>query len=326
MSDSKTPSRNDTAQSWDSYWRGDTSSHAYSSSGVNHVAVTAYWKSLFNEMKDDGAAKTMVDIASGNGALPELALSIFDTNTLNITAVDVSASAIENITRRFPDVIGVVADANELDLDENKYDIVTSQFGIEYAGSSAVDKAIDLVKPDGLLAFMLHAKGGKIEDECQANKEALFKLVEINFLVLAHKMFEHGFAAVAGADRSAYDEAATELNSVLPVVEGLIEIYGEDVAGGLIVQLYADVGKIHSRMPHYNAEDILPWLDAMNSEVKAYLERMQSMLDAALDQQKFDVICNKLESASFSLQDHTALIDQQTSLPLAWIIRANKTL
>ncbi len=324
MSYSNTSSTTNTADSWNSYWRGDTSSHAYSSSGVNHPVLTAYWQSLFHELHKQGSTSTMIDVASGNGALPELALSIFDQDSIEITAVDVSTAAIENISNRFPAITGIVADANKLDLGDQRYDLVSSQFGIEYAGLNAIDNVVDLVNPGGMLNFMLHADGSAIGQECELNRDALLKLIEMDFIGLASNMFKHGFEAVAGADRQHYDKAAQEIAAVLPKVESLIETYGQDISGGLIVQLYNDIGKIHSRMPHYHADDILPWLERMQEEASAYLERMQSMLNASLDQQQFDLICDKLTGTSFLLEHHTILTDPQTSAPLAWVLQARK--
>ena len=173
---------------------------------------------------------------------------------------------------------------------------------------------------------MMHTTDGAIERECQANLRALEQLVECQFLERATQMFKHGFAAVAGNDRRPHDEAASELGRILPRVEAIIETEGEDIAGGLVVRLYADVGNIHSRMPHYQPEDILPWLGQMNEEIEAYSERMRSMLKAAISADTFEAICNNLQAAKFSLTTKEALIDQPTNQPLAWVLQANRPL
>lgn len=317
---------NKTAESWDAYWQGDGSSHAYSSSGVNHAAISQYWRTLLERLVTEDNTSTMVDLASGNGALPELAIATFGETDLEISALDVSSSAIENIKARMPSVKGIVADAEKLPSAIGEFDLVTSQFGIEYAGLNAINAAHTLVAPGGLLALMIHCKDGAIERECRANLRALQQLMESQFVEHSRRMFEHGFAAVAGHDRKPYDEAAGKLGVVLPKIESIIKTEGEDIAGGLVVRLYNDVGKIHSRMPHYRPEDVLPWLTQMAEEVDAYSERMRSMLNAAIGEDSFNAICDNLQAAGFSLHTREALMDPQKNQPLAWVLQANRSL
>jgi SAM-dependent methyltransferase len=314
------------ASSWDSYWQGDSESSAYSSSGVNHQGIQYYWSSLFSELKSQNKPLHFLDIASGNGALPELALQVFEPGELTLTATDISAAAVANIRNRFPQVDGIVADALNLPFPSQSFDLVTSQFGIEYAGLEAIAPATSFVKPGGTLAFMLHLSGGGIEQECQANQNALEQLDESLFISKTRKMFDLGFKAMTGADRKPYDEAARNLATTLPAVEAIIENYGKDIAGGLPLNLYNDIGKISSKLTNYHPDDVLPWLDSMQIEIKAYINRMQSMLDASLDEQQYEDICAQVIARGFELQDNAALLDEQTQQPLAWVIRAKKTL
>jgi SAM-dependent methyltransferase len=325
MNTKNTLDRAGSASSWDTYWQGDKSASAYSSSGVSHQDVNEYWSSLFTELASQNSVSNVLDIASGNGALPELALQIFNQENVEITATDISAAAIANINHHFPKVKTVVADALTLPFSAQSFDLVTSQFGIEYAGLDAIQPAMELVQPGGYLALMLHVSGGSIDRECQANRDALVQLDESLFVLKASKMFDFGFKAMAGADRKPYDQAATDLATTLPVVEAIIGDFGEEIAGGFPLNLYSDVGKIHSKLGNYHPDDILPWLEAMQVEMGAYINRMQSMLDASLDEQQFGDISGKITEQGFELQGNYALIDQQTQLPLAWVIRARKS-
>ena len=98
-------------QSWDNYWQGSGDAGAYSSGGVNHPAILAFWDEFFQNVKHDYAAPAIIDIASGNGAVLERALAAFGDEPADITCLDVSDAAITNIRNRFPSVRGIVADA-----------------------------------------------------------------------------------------------------------------------------------------------------------------------------------------------------------------------
>ncbi|MFT5572631.1 MAG: SAM-dependent methyltransferase [Cryomorphaceae bacterium] len=325
MNTTNTLDRDTSASSWNSYWQGDNESSAYSSSGVNHQGINEYWTSLFSQLESQNSISNFLDIASGNGALPELAMQVFKQHNVEITATDISAAAIANISQRFPEINCVVADALTLPFPLQSFDLVTSQFGIEYAGLEAIGPALALVKPGGALAFMLHVSGGSIDQECQSNQNALEQLEESLFVPTARKMFDFGFKAMAGADRRAYDDAASDLATTLPAVEAIIQGFGGEIAGGLPRNLYKDVASITGKLTNYHPDDVLPWIDSMQIEIKAYRNRMQSMLEASLDEQQFSEICSEITDHGFELQDNAALLDQQTQLPLAWVIRARKS-
>lgn len=313
-----------TASSWDTYWQGDQSSPAFSSSGVNHQEIEAFWQAFFRTMAERYQSPKMVDIASGNGALAEAAFAICGDNAIDISCVDISAAAIANITNRFPAIHGVVSDARAIPLAPASFDIVSSQFGVEYAGMEAIDQAIKLVAANGTLGFLLHYSGGKISSECAENLHAIEVLQNYKFVETARTMFKAGFDAMAGNDRGPYDQAANQLAEILPFVENLIEEHGENIAGGTVLKLYNDIGKIHSKLQNYDAAEVLNWLAQMQNELAAYQERMQSMLSAAIDQQSFDEIRAKLDAAGFSLQQQQLLLEKQTESPLAWMISARK--
>jgi hypothetical protein len=253
-----------------------------------------------------------------------LALSQFSSDLLEVTALDISPAAVKNLTDRFPQVRGIVSDAANIPLPPAEFDLVTSQFGLEYAGLEAIEPALNLVASGGSIVLMMHIEGGLIHSDCQANSEALSMIGESQFIALAYSMFEHGFKAVAGEDRMAYDQAAKALAPTLTQVEAVLDQYGTDIAGGSILKLYNDIGTIHSKLPNYSAGDVLPWLNTMQTEMSTYAERMATMLNAAVSPLEFTGVCDTLTRAGFSLQNNSALNDQQTQQSLAWVLRAHK--
>ncbi len=312
------------AHSWDTYWQGTGDIGAFSAGGVSHPAITAFWTEIFSAVASREPTTKLLDVATGNGAILETALSLLDADTTSITCVDVSAAAIENVEQRFPGTVGVVADARAIPLDSDQFNLVTSQFGVEYAGLEAVREAARLVSIGGQLALLLHIEGGIIHNECSASLAAIEKLRASNFVPSSIKLFETGFAAVRGADRSAYEAAATRLAPAIQASEAIMAEYGEHVAGDTIFRLYSDVGRIHSAMPKYEPQEVLIWLRTMDHELSAYAERMSLMIDAAIAAAAFEQICKELQSSGFTLDKAGPLVPAEQSLPLAWILVATR--
>ena len=169
-------SRRDSSQvasSWNTYWHGTGDVGAYSSGGVSHPAILTFWDEYFQTVQQEFDALKIIDIASGNGAVVERALTVFADVQPEFTCVDVSAAAIANIRQRFPQVSGVVADARSIPLDSGSFDVATSQFGVEYAGLDAIDEATDEIGAREGIRVQGHDEGcmGRLQGDVHASSE-----------------------------------------------------------------------------------------------------------------------------------------------------------
>lgn len=309
---------------WEAYWRGTGDAEAWTVGGSSHPLLAAFWERFFDAFAGLPPTPRMLDLASGNGAVVAIAMERLADKRPQVSCLDLSAAAVENIRRRFPSVRGIVSDAGRVPLDDGGFEIVTSQFGVEYAGPDAVGEAARLLAPGGRLGLLMHIRDGIIERECRASLDAVTCIGDAGFVPLARDMFRHGFAAVRGADRAPYDEAARRLAPAARRVERLVIEQGEQVAGGTPAQLYADVARIHGRLPAYDPGEVLGWLDRMEMELADYGERMSAMVGAALDEPAFEEICRRLAAAGCELDRRGPLVSLGDDLPLAWAVRAHK--
>jgi len=312
------------ADSWDTYWHGTGDVGAYSSGGVNHPAILAFWDEFFQGVKQDYNKPKIIDIASGNGAVVERALAAFGDELPDFTCLDVSDAAVANIRDRFPQVKGLVTDARSIPLDSGSFDIATSQFGVEYAGLEAINEAARLLASGGRLALLLHSQAGSIHRECMESLDATIRLQESRFIPYAIEMFDAGFKAVRGADRAPYEAAGKQFAPAIVALEAIMEQYGQHVAGDTIVRLYNDVGQIHQEIQHYEPAEVLDWLSRMDGELDAYAGRMSSMSDSAVDSEAFEKICDGLRNRDCTIERAEPLIAPDQDLPLAWILIAIK--
>jgi len=319
-------SNNPTSQTagWDTYWHGTGGANAYSAGGASHPALGQFWGEFFERWGLRYADANYVDVATGNGAVLESALKVLDQRKTRISCVDLAPAAIENVVQRFPGINGVVADAAAMPLDDAAYNIVTSQFGVEYAGAEAIFEAARLVAPGGCLGLLMHIENGIVYKECADSLAAIKRLGESNFIPLATELFRHGFAAVRGADRASYDTAGKGFAPAVAELEKALDEYGDDVAGGTLARLYDDVARIHSRMPNYEPDEVLGWLGRMDGEIVAFTDRMTSMIETACTAEDFDAICARLENDGFTIDQAGRFAVSDSDLPLAWILLATK--
>ena len=307
---------------WDSYWQGTGDRDSYSSDGQGHPALTTFWADIFEQALRRRHAPRIVDIASGSGAVIGILTQHTADLDAEISCVDVSQAAVDSVCTRYPAVAGIVADAASIPLESSHYDLVTSQFGIEYAGPDAMDEAARLIAKGGTLAALIHVRPGMIFDECRTARDAVRRMQKCEFFSLALRFFEAGFAAVRGGDRRPYDRAASKLNPAIAELTSILADAGQDVAGGRIARLYADVERMHRRIQYHEPNEVIGWLRAMDHEFDEYRSRMASMCDAAVDKNGYSRILERLRERGLTIVRGDALLQSDDSRPLAWALHA----
>lgn len=323
MPDSDSPPRS-VSESWDTYWRGAHGSAAYTGGGSSHPAVLSFWDDFFKDLKKQGSAPAIIDIASGNGAVLECASRVFGEGMPEFACLDASAAAIKMLEDRFPGVTGIVADAASIPLPSGRFDLVTSQFGVEYAGIDAIGEAARLVKAQGEITLMLHHRGGLIHSQCDANFEAISAMLAADFIPRCIAVFEAGFDALGGGDPAPYTEAGRAFAPSIRALESIMMRHGRDVADGTILKVYRDVRDIHGRMRNYERSDVIGWLTRLQDEIAAYARRMASMCATALDRDAFSVVCDGLVADGFEILRAGPLEAAESDLPIAWVLVAGR--
>lgn len=311
--------------SWDTYWRGASHVATFSSGGTSHPAVLSFWDEVFGNTDMHGNASRIVDIASGSGAVIESAKSAWGGQLPNFTCVDISESAVHTLQRRFPSIHALVADARNIPLQTGKFDMATSQFGVEYAGPKAMDELIRLVGPSGRIALLLHHRDGGIYRQCAASLDAIERTIAAEFVPRAITMFKAGFELYRGGERDPFEVASRHFVPAIHSMESIMTQHGQHVTDGTILRLYRDVRSIHERMQNYDAAEVLGWLERMQDELHAYAGRMESMCSSALDGSAFSALGEKLTANGYKLMRNEALLVPESNTALAWALIASRT-
>ena len=311
------------ATDWDRYWRGTWEAAAHGDGSPQDAALAGFWRGVFALLPTGGEIR-LLDVAAGNGAVVRHARNIAGRN-IDCYALDYSVSALLNLRQRYAGVRCVAADAVRPPLLSRCFDAVVSQYGIEYAGSDAITAAGDLVCDGGYLALVIHCRDGAIYRECANNRRVLLAIKSLNVLTLARDAFRAGFALNAG--RGSVPEFRAAERAFTPAVRGLEQLLqseGSGAAGGLLQQLYRDIAAMYSQMSAYAEEDVMGWLEGMGPELDAYIGRMQSMVDAALDESLLDAQCKRLADMGFDEPRRERLRIGASSLPAAWTLVAQR--
>ncbi|MSQ99569.1 MAG: methyltransferase domain-containing protein, partial [Xanthomonadales bacterium] len=152
-------------EDWEGFWRNTREAAAYRSGAPQQAVLEQFWGDFFKRTLPMFPGARILDLACGNGAVARSAIAAARTAGLThvmVCGLDRSDSGLVDLYRRLPSAYPVNADVLMAPFRDGVFDLVTSQFGVEYAGSSAVAEAARLVAPGGVLAAILHLQGGGI--------------------------------------------------------------------------------------------------------------------------------------------------------------------
>lgn len=140
---------------WSRYWARETSGACLPGAppAVQNALIDA-WKGLlsreFAVFRGQNRPIQLLDIASGGGAVLKILLeSPLEVVGIGVDAADVGPAAA---------ALGVRGgiDAHALPFPDSAFDVVTSQFGLEYCGQSAWAEAVRVLAPGGRLMLICH--------------------------------------------------------------------------------------------------------------------------------------------------------------------------
>jgi SAM-dependent methyltransferase len=219
----------------------------------------------------------------------------------------------------------IVADALRPPFGARSFAVVTSQFGLEYAGPGALAEAARLVAPGGVLAAVLHLRDGGIFRECATNREAIDGFRNSALLPRFDDVYRAAWAVKQSAGAiDALREADRKLAASVKDCEEVLRRFGREVAGGTLYRIYQDVGHMHARLGAYDPGEMATWIEKMGRELDSYAGRMASMLAAALDTSQIARATRELVGAGLGIRLGGVLKFGQPPAPCAWAIVAER--
>ena len=312
---------------WDAFWQARDKAVSQEDAGARDPAPAHFWEAFFEREFAGRPAASVLDVACGHGAVTGIAIAAARRGGTDLDAhcADYSQAAVDELCKRFPGVEGVACDAADMPFADDRFDFVVSQFGIEYAGDSAFAEAARLVADGGTLAALTHLAGGAIHAECADNVAVAQALREAQLMPLARRAFQAGFDLIAGKISDADFQAADkQLAPAVEAAKNILRDKGPQAAGGLLANLYKDIGYMYTRMQNYVPEEVFAWFDGMTGELDSYEGRMASMTRCAMDEAEVTAVGDTLAGLGLSVEPPQVLPLEASGKPAAWILVARR--
>lgn len=301
-----------TESDWSEYWENDSPKGEVfvTSRGEKHPALSDYWARTFQDL---ARGTNIIDLASGAGSvfacLPE-------DHGYELCAADISDVALTLLREQFPSAHTVACSAAKVPLHDGSFDLVVSQFGIEYAGVEAFSEAARLLAEGGRLAALCHISGGHIDNGYQVQLSEARMVEESDFIAIAKSLATAAFSgSAAQLERAEQDFIAVTKH----VGDGLFR-----QRHGLYTHLYQGFRQLYERRRQYDLADITGWLDAMHGELSVNLDRLTRMCAASLSESDVKEIRQVFEEQGLEYVHCTPFETPGNELPVAWNLTAQK--
>lgn len=147
---------------WTEYWRqGCLTSFGEDIKGNYEGTLTQGWHAFFSSLTGDNIK--LVDVGTGNGALIDTAVYQSGRNDISYIGVDYAALNVGPNLKKTNIVFYEKTDAAALPFDDASINVLVSQFGIEYSDlARAIPECIRVLKPEGILRFVMHSENSSI--------------------------------------------------------------------------------------------------------------------------------------------------------------------
>ena len=314
------------SESWDRYWLSAGDAAALNVGKPVSNQLQQEWESFLQINLAKRAKCKLLDLACGNGVLTGL-VSEFNKQIpdceLEICSLDSSASAITNIQKHYPQVQTVVADAAKTGLKSNDFDLVVSQFGIEYADNGATEEVERLLAPNGQLMFICHLKQGQIYQQCEADLKLVETFQQTGLMKSSREAFDCGFSVFKGqltkAEFQPFNEAMLEAGAK---AKPILNQTNATPLMNTLRAIFVDIGEMYKQLTQYDPAEAMLWFDRTEAELDAYITRMKAMLAAAMDEKEFEQFVGELTARSIEVTSATHLVANADNQAFAWIVKA----
>ncbi len=310
---------------WDNYWkRGELHSCISASDQKNQTEVNDFWLAFYSKFRND---TVLLDIGTGNGLLPSLAVSYANEKEYSWEVHGIDLANIDPV-RDVPDAKEILDQINfqgriaaeELPFEAEYFDVVTSQYAIEYSDMTRTLPEISRVlKNGGEFCAIFHSDQSLVVLQNNENAREAAYLLASDIFDESKKLLHLILSGMAPntniqiyVDR--YVENITELSRSYPSSSSL----------NIIPRMQNSLMEILKLRMQYYPQQILEMVDHAKRRLEEQRAILLNLVRSALDKTAIENLVRQLDSLGFEI-----LLQEEFSIGvkgavLGYCIRARK--
>ena len=316
------------ANHWSEYWlQGHLTSFGDSFKGNYDGVLKDVWATQFESLTE---GFSVLDIATGNGAIPLLVRDYVSEGVQgNVKGVDLAkVQNTAEILKESTIGIELLSEVNceQLSFDDEVFDLVVSQFGIEYSDMNiSLGEALRVCKTNGHLCFVMHHHDSLV---IRRNRNILNIISEIyrsNLLNILADLIEAMGEVRNPDDLSAIkkDAKCEELRKGLNAQVNILVNTDEQALKDSELMTY--LASIFKGGLFWSLNKKREYLQFINQQLEELKQRLKELVGAAVDERKLALLLENISESNAKLLLVEALRNDDKQV-LAWNLHIQKGL
>lgn len=270
-------------EAWSLYWQNNHQESCITPCNeTDSTILSDIWQQFALEQKPN---VELLDLATGNGSVARRLISF--NKHLKVTAVD---QASINPTKYIDDNvlldnIQFIADVDieKLPFEQNMFDAVTSQFGLEYSNLSlSIPELLRVLKQTGQFLFIMHHADSEVVGPAKLKVKEFRLIFESNLL----------------CDFELFLSDSLSLQQLNKTGEKLLnnpELIKSNAITGQIFSAVDKLIQLKSQNKNQKPEVLINTLQNMKTRIIAENSRLEQLISSSLTQTEIEALCNSLE-------------------------------
>lgn len=288
---------NKSNRGWRHYWRENRLAACVPDYPDSAAAIETHWTEFFSTLP---AATRVLDIATGNGVLLVWATRAarLAGRELTLTGIDLAdIDPARFLPEHRSDLAGVrfigATAAESLPFPDDSFDVVVSQYGLEYADlEPALSEAARVLTPGGQLHWLAHG------DESRIVAQARARLIDIDLMLSSEGAFAEMKRYVEARVRSrGVNRATRDLTEALRTAEAHCAAHPPAT---LVSELCGGILNTANQFEKYHPDDIEFWLNENRKRLRGQRQRTRDLLSACLSGQRLRHVEQTLSAMPWS--------------------------
>ncbi|MDX1516787.1 MAG: class I SAM-dependent methyltransferase [Woeseiaceae bacterium] len=311
---------------WDSFWQEPRLGSCDPDASDYRTEIVGAWREFFGRLSPH---QQVVDLCTGNGAVPLLALDYASRHGLPLELHGVDSAAIDPpqaVPARADELSGIRfhprTSVTDMPFADDSVDAVTSQYGIEYTPlEPAVAEIARMLRPGGIGQFITHAAEGVTA------RAGAAEVREIDELIGSGRLFESAKCVVLQDDATSIagdHEAADPVAEFRAELERIADGWRERNAPHLFRATGSLLEDTVAKRDLLPADVLLAKVDEIEQRLLQHRGRLAALVDAALDAEDRSQIEAMFDAHGFSQCETSELVTEDGDYLLGYRIAIDR--
>ncbi len=308
-------------QGWRKYWQEDRMDSCVPEHNTTAREISERWIGLFEVLPDDSR---ILDVATGNGALLAHAANAAAQagKSFSLTGVDLADIDPVRYVSDLPgglhkaNFIGGVA-AENLPFSDSVFDVVASQYGLEYADlEKALGEVERVLVAGGRLLWLAHSAESSVVEQTRDQSR------QVEFLLAPGSPMHAMRSFVSKIKKRKGSQYATQkLNSALSEAD----LYCHDNPPAKVIREVCTVlADTAQRWQAFQPADLDKMLDDSQERLLAHRQRINDLLAAVVSPVREDLIRSRLRQRRWEAASFSTMRAGSASSPIGILIEARR--